>query len=70
MVNLNNCKPGDKLRTVHGTILTYVGPSEWPRFPHRIMYPEGATGTRTDDGHVFCKNRLPEDEDIAEIIGQ
>lgn len=68
MVDLRTCKPGDKLRSKHGVILTYV--DYWPddHFPHEVAYPDGSWGSRTDDGFVFHKNRLPEDHDIVEII--
>lgn len=33
MVDLNQCKPGDKLRSKHGMILTYVG-----RLPESYHY--------------------------------
>ncbi len=64
-VDLRTCKPGDKLLTKHGTILTYVGPTACP---HLIKYPNGAFGTRSDNGQVVVHGRLPEDEDIVEIL--
>ncbi len=70
MVDLRTCKPGDKLRSCHGMILEYVGlygPTNLP-YRHRIKYPDGSLGSRTDDGYVFSVNRLPEDHDIVEII--
>ena len=33
MVDLTKCKPGDKLRSKHGLILTYVGPNNGD-YPH------------------------------------
>lgn len=68
-IDLRNCKPGDKLLSIHGTILEYVGPNPYGKyFPHLVKYPDGSSGTRTHDGHVFNKKHLPEDEDIVEIL--
>jgi hypothetical protein len=69
-VDLRTCKPGDKLLTVHGNILTYVGPNEHggDLYPHLIRYPHGGFGSRTDDGHVYINDRRTEDEDIIEIL--
>lgn len=68
-IDLNTCKSGQKLRTKHGTILTYVGKMPvGSHYPHEIKYPNGSSGTRCDDGFVFYKNRLDSDEDIVEII--
>jgi hypothetical protein len=70
MVDLRNCKPGDKLLTVHGTILEYVGPLPEEHFyDHEVKYPDGSAGTRTHNGQVFRNKRMFEDEDIAEILG-
>ena len=70
-IDLRQCVPGQKLRSVHGTILTYVDDT-WSneQWPHRVLYPDGSHGTRTHDGFVFSnpEKRLPEDEDIVEII--
>ena len=70
-VDLRECRPGQKLLTKHGTILTYVG-IRFPDspFPHEILYPEGSNGSRTHDGYVFRNpaKRLYEDEDIVEIL--
>jgi hypothetical protein len=64
--DMNRCKKGDKLVSVHGTILEYVGKTGPREYPHRVKYPDNqGEGTRADDGHVFRFNRLPEDEDIA-----
>lgn len=71
IVDLNKCKPGDRLLTKHGTILLYV--DKLPKenyYDHLIQYPNGSFGTRINDGHVF-KNpskRLDIDEDIVEIL--
>ncbi len=74
MVDLRDCKPGDKLLSKHGVILEYVRalPEEC-YMPHEVRYPniepwKGSTGTRTHDGFVFKSGRLPEDHDIVEII--
>lgn len=68
MIDLNDCKPGDKLKTKHGKIVTYIRKVEGAHYPHDVEYDNGATGSRTDDGHVFHHHRLSEDEDIIEII--
>lgn len=70
MFNMKQCKPGDKLISCHGLILTYVGPSTSDRYPHKVKYPDeiyekNSYGTRTDEGYVFVVNRLPEDHDIV-----
>lgn len=67
-VDLRTCQPGDKLKTIHGIILTYVGPLPGTRYPHQIRYPDGGYGTRTDNGQVYINNRLPSDEDVVEIM--
>lgn len=71
-VDLRTCKPGDKLRSKHGLILTYMGPNPYGTanvYPHRVKYPRDkihprdkiygveSYGTRTDDGFVMS---LPE----------
>ena len=69
MVDLRTCKPGDKLRSTHGMILTYVGPIPKNDYmDHEVRYPDGSHGTRTHDGFVYRYKRLPEDHDIAEIL--
>ena len=48
MIDLNLCKEGDKLKTIHGTILTYIcklPPGSY--YEHKIQYPDGSFGTRT-----------------------
>lgn len=70
-VDLRQCKPGDKLLTKQGTIMEYVGPNKTyfrKEYPHRVKYPNGAFGSRTDDGITFRFDRRPEDEDIVEIL--
>lgn len=71
MVDLNQCKPGDKLRSKHGMILTYI--RKLPKgsyYSHQVKYPSGALGSRTNDGYVMCNpdKRLKSDHDIVEII--
>jgi len=70
-VDLRICEKGDILITVHGLMLKYVGPlPEENYFDHEVEYPEENVGygTRTHEGYVFRKKRLPEDQDIAKII--
>ena len=64
MFDMNQCKPGDKLISVHGMILEYVGHDGSCHYPHIVKYPNGSTGSRCDDGFVFYNKRLPEDENI------
>lgn len=72
MIDLRNCKKGDRLLTKHGTILEYVEPLDSDRYyySHRIQYPNGSFGTRVDSGHVMKNEsrRLESDEDIIEIL--
>ena len=71
MIDLRTCKPGQKLRSKHGMILTYVGPlPEDAYYDHRVLYSDGGAGTRTHDGYVFREigSRLPADHDIVEIL--
>ena len=74
MFDMKQCKPGDKLISCHGLILTYVGLNENDtsgNYPHRIQYPNdeiygsNSFGSRTDDGFVFKYKRMPEDHDIV-----
>ena len=68
-VDLRTCKPGDKLLSKHGMILTYIGPlPEGHYFDHEVAYPGGALGSRTHDGFVYRNKRLPEDHDIVAIL--
>ena len=70
-IDLRNCKEGDILISKHGTKLKYVKPlPEEDYFDHEVSYEEKGrgNGTRTNEGWVFRKKRLPEDEDIVEII--
>lgn len=66
-LDLRTCKPGDKLRSIHGEILEYVGVIGGD-YPHQIRYANGARGTRLDNGWCFRKNRLPTDHDIEAIL--
>jgi hypothetical protein len=73
-VNLNDCKPGDKLLTKHGMVLEYVGAlPEDHYYDHEVKYPNispyfGSKGSRTNDGFVMRKNRIDTDQDIVEIL--
>ncbi len=67
-IDLRTCKPGQKLRSKHGLILTYSKYSLDDYYPHEVIYPNGSRGTRINDGHVFYKNRMKEDHDIVEIL--
>jgi len=77
MIDLRTCKPGQKLKSKHGLILTYVGPTKpGDYYDHVVLYPpdppyiETSRGTRIHDGHVYRNpdKRLPEDHDIVEIL--
>jgi hypothetical protein len=69
-VDLRGCKPGDKLLTKHGMILTYVGLQSDPTYPHEVEYPMGGNGSRTNDGFAFAKIRLASDQDVIKVLGQ
>lgn len=71
-VDLRNAKPGDKLKSCHGEIMTYVSHEPKTYYPHKIKYANGSPGERTDSGHVMhnLSARLPTDHDIVEIIPQ
>lgn len=68
MVNLNECKAGDKLVSKHGTILTYLKKSGHLIYPHVVEYPNGGTGNRTNDGQTFRNSKMEGDEDIVYIL--
>lgn len=71
VIDLRECKRGDKLRSVHGEILTYIGPlPEDDYYDHRVQYSNGSYGSRIHDGHVYRnpKSRMECDHDIVEII--
>jgi len=72
-VDLNTCYPGQKLRSVHGKIFTYVGLNKGDfagPYRHLVKYPGAgeSLGSRTDDGQTYVKNKYDSDEDIVEII--
>jgi len=71
-VDLRNCKKGDILLSSQGTKLMYLRPTtENEYLDHVVSYlDEGlGQGTRTHDGFVFAKNRIPKtDHDIIEIL--
>lgn len=65
MFNMNKCKKGDKLLSVHGTVLEYIGINErYEPYRHVVKYPNGSLGSRTDSGEVFVRNKMDTDEDI------
>lgn len=71
MVDLRTCDKGDLLVSKHGLMLRYVGPlPEENYFDHEVEYIDidCGNGTRTHEGYVFRKKRLPEDQDIVKII--
>ena len=74
MIDLRDCKPGDKLRSKHGLILEYVKAlPDADYMNHEVRYPNeapyfGSSGTRTHDGFVFHTSRLETDHDIVEIV--
>lgn len=67
-IDLRTCIPGDQLISSHGMILTYIEYCPEEFYPHRVMYPDGASGSRNDDGTVFKLKRLPSDHDIVAIL--
>ena len=80
-IDLRNCKRGDILISSHGAKLEYISPTPWKYYEyldhvvkyiedeHGKPYEEEMYGTRTHDGFVFKKNRMPEiDHDIVKII--
>ncbi|MFW5700757.1 MAG: hypothetical protein ACOCWM_03620 [Cyclobacteriaceae bacterium] len=75
------CEKGDILISAHGAKLEYICPTPWKHFnylDHVVRYIEDANGnsfgeenygTRTHDGFVFAKKRIPEvDHDIVRVI--
>jgi hypothetical protein len=77
MVDLNTCKKGDILISSQGMKLEYISKTPWKGhtyLDHVVKYPSddfgnSNYGTRTNDGFVFAKMRIPEtDNDIVEII--
>jgi hypothetical protein len=80
-IDLRTCSQGDILLGAHGAELEYICPTPWKHLTyldHVIRYikdkdgnsmGEYNYGTRTHDGFVFAKNRIPAtDEDIVLII--
>lgn len=78
-VDLRTCKSGDILLSALGGILEYVRPTDTHEYlDHYVKYlhlPDSSVsmnnnfGTRTHDGFVFKKKRIPEtDHDIVKII--
>jgi hypothetical protein len=77
-IDLRTCKEGDILISSLGAKLKYIRPTtEREYLDHYVQYlelpdgtkPKNSFGTRTHDGFVFLKNRIPEtDHDIVEII--
>jgi len=69
-VNLNKCKKGDVLISVHGKAFIYDGKIVGHNFPHQITDALNTKllHSRTDDGQVFRNNKLPADHDIVKII--
>lgn len=71
-VDLRNCKEGDILISALGGKLRYVRPTKDTEYlDHIVEYlipNRMGEGTRTHDGYVFAKNRMPEiDHDIIRI---
>ena len=80
-IDLSTCEKGDILISSRGAKLEYISPTPWGSYTyldHVVRYihdeygqPYGEDnyGTRTNDGFVFAKNRIPEfDHDIVKII--
>lgn len=70
-VDLNTCKPGDKLLSKHGLTLEYVCKApDNDYYDHEIRYPNGSMGTRTNEGFTYVNPnmRLERDHDIVEIV--
>jgi hypothetical protein len=69
-LDLRKAKPGDKLLSKHGIILTYIKPlPEEHLYDHEVAYIEGK-GQRTNSGHVYKNpsSRLETDHDIIAIL--
>ena len=80
-IDLNTCKKGDILISSQGATLEYVCKTPYKHLTyldHVVKYVldengkpynEENYGTRTNDGFVFAKVRIPEtDNDIVKII--
>lgn len=63
MVNLNDCKPGDKLISRNGYLYTYIRKTSDNN--HQIMYDDGSVGIRLDNGRIF-KN-ISDNYDVIEV---
>ena len=48
MIDLRECKKGDKLISKHGETLTYVEHRPEEYFPHIVEYSDGSGGSRTE----------------------
>ena len=70
MIDLRNCKKGDKLISNHGEVLTYVRHEPEAYFPHIVKYANGSDGSRTNDGYVMHNEskRLETDHNIVDAI--
>lgn len=81
-IDLSKCRKGDVLISSQGAILEYVAPTPYEHFTYldhvvkyitdengKKIYGDECYGTRTNDGFVFLKKRIPEtDNDIVKII--
>jgi hypothetical protein len=81
LIDLSKCEKGDILISSHGAVLEYVSRTPWGHYTyldHVVRYIKDVNGnpytddnygTRTNDGFVFKKVRIPEtDHDIVQII--
>ena len=70
--DMNQCKEGDLLESIHGAKLKYSGKEGTKSFPHLVQYLSipgenvsgKSKGTRTNEGWVFDNSPLPIDHDI------
>lgn len=77
-IDLRTCEKGDILISSLGATLKYIRPTKDHEYlDHYVQYiryadgtkPKKCFGTRTHDGFVFKKKRIPEtDHDIVKII--
>jgi len=67
MINLNNCKPGQKLRARNGDIFTYSEKSGNTAYPHIVENSDLRLSSRVDNGKVHSDAVL-RNYDIVEII--
>ena len=66
--DMNQCKEGDKLVSVHGMIFVYARKNgDGCIYPHQVIYPDGTYGSRMNDGFVFAspEKRMECDHDIV-----